>query len=298
MKAISYALFGYNKEKHKDCFSFDSYLCGLMLSLRCNRLVYPDWVNVLNTDESTYQGFRGLFEKLEQRGILKIQRNADGAKLCEAMLWRLKPIFDYTHPYWTYTHVICRDLDSLSTYRDAQAVQMWINNDKGAHAITDSISHDVAMLGGMVGFKPSVFIERTECRSFADLMKRCHIDLSVKGSDQTFLNSFIYPLFATKGRESITQHYFKGHGRTWLNDWHTCDCWKEACRQGHKEGCPLDVAVPISIEMKETNEISEHLGASGWNQQQTMNLIHKYKDKFEDIIEIESEYKHIFYWHR
>lgn len=298
MKAIAYSLFGGGKERQQNCFSFDSYLCGLMLSLRLNRLVYPDWQTVLETDQSTYTLYKDIFDKLTKKNILKINLNADGANLCEAMLWRLKPIFDYTHPYWTYSHVLCRDLDSLSTYRDAQAVQVWINNDKAMHAITDSISHDVALLGGMIGIRPAHFITITGIRSFQELMSYCKIDLSVKGSDQTFLNSFIYPYFGTKGKESITQHYYKGHGKTWLNDFHTCDCWRDACRIGHKEGCHENITLGIPSEIKDTNEVSEHLGASGWNQQQTMNLIEKYKDKFEDIIEIERDYKHIFYWIR
>ena len=274
-------------------------MAGLMLSIRFNRLVYPTWVNVLETDKSTYNAFEPLFKYLEEKNILRIEKNNDDALLCEAMLWRMKPVFWHTHAFgWEFSHVLCRDLDSLSTYREAQAVQMWLDHDKSVHAMTDSVSHDVPMLGGMIGFNPKHFTSITDIKTFQDLMKKCTLDLSVKGSDQTFLNGIIYPKIAQKGTDSITQHYFKGHGKTWLSDFHTCNCWIDSCRQGHKEGCPLDVPLDIPIELKETNEISEHMGASGWNQQQTMALIYKHKDKFEDLNYIEQEYKSIFYWHR
>lgn len=296
MKAIVYSLFGANKPKQNNCFQFESYLSGLMLSIRFNRLVYPEWTTVLELDHSTYNAYIKIFSKLEQQNIIKINLHADDAKLCEAMLWRLSPVFEYKHPDWVYTHVICRDLDSLSTYRDAQCVQMWINSDKAAHAITDSVSHDVAMLGGMIGFQPKYIAEKLNISTFSELMTKCSIDLSLKGSDQTFINSFIYPRLAQKGSESITQHYFKGHGNTWLNDYHTCTCWQQSCAIGHKEGCQLDIKLDLHEDIKETNEISQHLGASGWNQPQAMRLIEKHKEKFLDLIEIEKDYPQIFYW--
>lgn len=300
MKAISYSLFGYAHGKYENCFPFDGYLAGLMLSIRANRLVYPDWHNVLETDNSTYKAFEPLFNYLQTKNILRIEKNKDGAQLCEAMLWRLKPAFWMNNlNRWEFSHVICRDLDSLSTYREAQAVQMWINKDTSFHAITDSVSHDVALMGGMIGINPIHFTAKTNIQSFEGLMNLCKINLSSKGTDQVFLNSVIYPMVGEKGRDSITQHYFKGHGKTWLGDFHTCNCWIDSCRQGHKEGCKLDIGIEnVNIDMKETNEISEHIGASGWNQTQTMALIKKHEDKFQDLIEIEKQYPQIFYWIR
>src|SRR3990167_3850963 len=290
-KAISYALFGFNKAKYDNCFSFDSYLAGLMLSIRLNRLVFPGWQNVVETDHNTYIGFKNLFEYLEEKKIIRLEINANDAKLCEAMLWRLKPAFWMANGEWEFSHVLCRDLDSLHTYREAQAVQTWINNDKAMHAITDSVSHDVALLGGMIGINPRHFTAKTNIKSFRQLMERWTTDFSRKGSDQTFLNTVIYPLVGEKGNDSITQHYYKGHGKTYLSDYHTCICWNDECRQGHKPGCKLDVAIDgVSEDMKETNEVSEHMGASGWNHTQTNDLIKKHKDKFADLIEIEKEY--------
>jgi len=73
MKAIAYSLFGFNKAKYENCFTFDSYLSGLMLSIRFNRLVYPDWITVLETDTSTYTAYAPLFSYLSDRNILRIE---------------------------------------------------------------------------------------------------------------------------------------------------------------------------------------------------------------------------------
>ena len=308
-KAIAYSIFGANRaERYDNCFPFNSYIVGLMLSIRLNRLIYPKWTIVVETDHSTYNMYKLLFDGLIDKNIIKMELNEDNTPLCEAMLWRLKPIWhrdwdeeNQGYQGWTYSHVICRDLDSLPTYRDAQCVQMWINNGRAAHAITDSVSHDVAMMGGMIGFAPRYFASASVSvwHSFNEMITRCNVNLTVKGSDQTLINEFILPFFAQKGSDSITQHYFKGRGNSYLQDYHTCLCWKESCRVGHKEGCPLDIPVDdITVDMKETDEVSEHLGASGWNQQQTERLILKHRDKFNDLIEIEMNYPLVFDWIR
>jgi len=152
MKCISYALFGYNKEQQANCFSFDSYLRGLCINLRMNRLLYPDWEIVLNLDQSTYDGFKDLFDRLP----ISV-RIHEPAPLCKAMLWRMKPIFEMENGHWKYSHVLCRDLDSPATYREVQAVNYWMMRDKALHAITDSVSHDIPLMGGMIGVIPKYF---------------------------------------------------------------------------------------------------------------------------------------------
>ena len=292
MKVISYSLFGYDRVKPENCFDFNSYLRGLTLCLRFNRLLYPDWQTILQTDVATYEAFENLFKPLEANGTLIVEKNRNGAKLCEAMLWRLKPIFNSD-----VTHVLCRDLDSPATYREAQAVQYWVNNgSKVLHAITDSVSHDLPLLGGMIGIQAGYFRDRLQMYGFKDLMELCHIDLSVKGSDQTFLNQVIYPYFGQKGSDSITQHYFKGHGNTWLSDYHTCNCWMSQPAVGHKAGCPLDTKLSIPDSMRQSDECCQHIGSAGWNVVATDKFIMDNIDRFKDIAEVEELYPDIFKW--
>ena len=294
-KAITYSLFGYERERQESCFDFFSYLRGLMLCLRFNRLIYSDFETILETDHATYNGFEPLFKVLQDKNALRVEKNKNGAALCEAMLWRLKPVYwkDAQHK-WEFSHVLCRDLDSPSVYREAQAVQVWMNHDKAMHAITDSISHDVALLGGMIGMRPDYFTARTSTNSFTELMNLCKNDLSGKGSDQLFLNQVVYPMVGEKGHESITQHYFKGRGNSWLNDYHTCNCWLEQPALGHRDNCPLNVPLSIPVELKETDDCVQHIGSAGWNGPKTDAFMHKHKHRFEDLITAEKLYPKIF----
>ena len=149
MKIISYSLFGYNKERAANCFDFNSYLRGLMINVRLQRLLFPEWRIRLHLDQSSYNGFQRFFELLsrsEHYNLIDIVI-CEEAELTKAMLWRLMPIFD-----GKVERFICRDLDSPLTYRDAQAVKDWENSSKTAHAITDSVSHTIPMMGGMIGF--------------------------------------------------------------------------------------------------------------------------------------------------
>lgn len=275
-KAISYALFGFNKEQNANCFSFESYLRGLTINIRMNRLLFPEFEMVVHMDQSTYDGFKDLFDALPIR--IKIMPDAP---LCMAMLWRMNAIYDYEHPEWTYSHVICRDLDSPPTYRDAQAVQDWINSDTCAHAITDSVSHNIPLMGGMIGFRPAYFTQMVapDWTSFISLDQS--INFNVKGSDQTFLNKVVYQKVATPGRESITQHYVLGHGNTFLS--------------GYKNHIP-DIELEIDPELKESNSVCGHIGSAGAYSSAIEKFLNKHKDKFEDIRQAEKGHENIFYW--
>lgn len=277
-KVIAYSLFGYERARHESCFDFNSYLRGLMINIRMNRLIFPDWEINLQTDQATYEAWSNLFDKLP----ITVEVHQNGVPLTLAMLWRLRPVFEQENSKWKYTHVLCRDLDSVATYREAQAVQYWINRDKAMHAITDSISHDIPLLGGMIGVRPDYFTERMNCGTWKDLInKNPNFEWNRKGSDQTFLNSVVYPNFAQHGNDSITQHYCLGIGNTFLSD-------------HHNKIQDLELSIPF--EYKESNDCCGHIGAAGYYSTQTSKFINKHADKFQDLIEIESEWSDIFSW--
>lgn len=288
-KAIVYSLFGYNKERHANCFDFNSYLRGLMTNIRMNRLLFPGWEIVLETDRTTFEAFERLFSRLP----IKVHVN-DDAPLCLAMLWRLKPVFEMApNITWEYSHVLCRDLDSPPTYREAQAVEYWIKRDKAMHAITDSVSHCLPLLGGMIGVRPDYFTERV-AQSWDEMIELGGgMDFNRKGSDQTFLNQFIYPRFAQHGNDSITQHYFNGMSNTFLSDFHTCNCPPPA---GHDPRCPNNVELALPFELAESNSIAGHIGAAGAYEGALFKFLRKHWDKFNDILEVEKEWPKIFFW--
>ena len=271
MKVISYSLFGFNKERQDNCFDFNSYLRGLMINIRMNRLIFPDFQTWVYLDKSTYDGFKNLFDKLPIRFFI-----CDEAPLCLAMLWRMKPCFDSSVEV-----VLCRDTDSPATYKEAQLVKYWMNKDKVAHAITDSVSHSLPMLGGMIGFKPKHFKDYTALDRWEALVESRGIDYSKKGSDQDLLNSHVYPCFAKHGSDSITQHYLLGMPNTFLSDY-------------HNEVPNMDL--DISFEMKESNDTCGHIGAAGYYTTAMHKFLYKHRDRFEDIRNAEKEYSDIFYW--
>jgi hypothetical protein len=271
-KIISYSLFGYGKERQENCFEFYDYLRGLMVNIRMARMVYPDWIIRLHVDKNTYKQFKDIFNNLTYSHIIEIHIHEE-YELTKAMLWRLLPCFDEDVEY-----TICRDLDSPLTYREAQAVDYWIHSGKAAHAITDSISHNVPMLGGMIGFWKYIR-DYTGARTWEELVNK-NFDFKKKGTDQDLLNKFVYPGFANGN--SITQHYVSGMPNTFLNDYHN---------QIEERTLP-----GVPAEYKDTNETCGHIGAAGYYTAPMNKILQKYRHLFKDLEEIEKFYSKIFYW--
>lgn len=271
MKAVSYALFGADKDRQENCFTFETYLRGLTVNIRLNKLIYPDWVNVINIDKPTYEAYKNLFDSLPKYCHVYVN---EPESLCKAMLWRLKPVFLHKQ----YSHVICRDTDSPTTYREAQCVAQWIEHGKAMHAITDSISHTIPLMGGMIGFVVQ-YNWRLGANNWEELVSQGGYDFSVKGSDQTFLNRFIYPKVAG-AEDSITQHYMLGMRNTFLSDF-------------HREVPNIDLGLIAGVE--ESNDICGHIGAAGAYSGPLVRFLSKYYDHFEDIRKAESNYPDIFF---
>ncbi len=281
MNAISYSIFGSPHTRLENCFDFHSYMRGLMINLRLNRLIFPGWDTVIHVNRTTQ--YLDFFVELNKLPNVRVMFCED-APLCKAMLWRLHPIFEIRANAWKYSHVICRDVDSPTMYKDAQCVAQWIRHGKSVHAITDSVSHTIPMMGGMVGFKPDSFTSIMNVKTWEELMRvgsTYSFDFNRKGTDQDFLNRVIYPLVAQPGRDSITQHYMLGMGNTFLSDYHN--------------RVP-DEPLAISDEMKESNQIAGHIGASGYYEGETFRFLWKFNEQFKDIIEVEQMHKEIFFW--
>lgn len=272
-KIISYSLFGYGKERQQNCFEFYDYLRGLMVNIRLARMVYPDWIIRLHVDKETYKNFNKLFDDLSVYLKIIELHIRDEAELTKAMLWRILPCFDEDVEY-----TLCRDLDSPLTYREAQAVSHFITNGKAAHAITDSISHNVPMLGGMIGFWKYIR-DYTGAKTWDELVNK-NLNFSIKGTDQDLLTKYVYPGFS-KG-DSITQHYVLGMPYSFLGDCHIL--------------IPDVELNGVPAEFKNTNEICGHIGAAGYYTAPMNKIIQKYRHLFQDLEEIEKKYPKIFYW--
>lgn len=279
-KAISYALFGYGTKPPQNCFEFNSYLRGLMVNVRINRIIYPGWTNVINMDQRTYDSpYKPLFDWLSQKGFIKVNICKD-APLCLAMLWRLKPIFEKdAKDEWTYTHVLCRDIDSVCTYREAQAVAQWIAEDKTIHCITDSISHNIPMMGGMIGFRPRYITERLHAYTWQQMTSMGTFDWARKGTDQDFLNKYVYP----KNADSATEHFILGMRHT----------LKE---EDGRHYTIADIDIGIDPLYKELNYVCGHIGSSGYYEIQMVKFLCEVDPYRNEYKEIEDQFKSVFYW--
>lgn len=280
--AISYSLFGWNRVTPENCFSIETYIRGFYVNMRINRVLYPNWITILNIDHETYNSpYKDLFDYLWSHGWIKVIKSPDNEMLCKAMLWRLKPVYSYTHPEWDYTHVLFRDTDSIGTYREAQAVTQWIEEDKTIHCITDSISHNIPFMGGMTGVRPGYFNERFGVNTWDELMQLAKgIDFNQKGSDQTFLNRYIYPRCADSSTENfvlgMVHNLPEGNGRHY--------------------SIP-DIEVPgVDVNHKSLNDCCGHCGSSGYYEPPMLKWLKNIDPNREEYREIESMYPRLFFW--
>jgi len=283
MKVIAYSLFGYNDITPKNCFDFHAYLRGVMINLRVNRLLFPTWKMFIALDAPTYNGeYKPLFDKLsEQFGILYSIQN-ESEPLCTKMLWRMLPVFKKKqNDCAMFSHVLCRDLDAVGTYREAQAVQEWIDEEHTLHCITDSISHNIPMMGGMIGIHSESFWDRAGIRTWEELHAlTSKYNMAKKGADQKLLNNEIYP----KVCHSATEHFVKG-----MN-------WNKPESDGRHyridEGYPID----LNADYKISNASAGHIGAAGFYERELFTFLNQFDVHADEYKNIESDYKHIFFW--
>lgn len=282
MKCISYSLFGYKQKPTQNSFEFVTYLRGFYTGVRVNRVIYPNWEIVLNIDGNSYNSpYRSVFDWLQNKGLININICPDGEALCKAMLWRLKPVFAMQDNKWKYTHVLCRDTDSAPTYRERQMVEEWIAEDKTIHCITDSVSHNIEMMGGMIGIRGAHISSKMGVHSWDQLIKlNPGIDFNRKGSDQDFLNKVIY----SKCYDSSTEHFILG------------------MKHNIPEGGGRHYRVPditlgdVPIEQKATNDLAGHVGASGCYEPVMIRWL-KTQDPYEaEYAEIEKQFPQLFFW--
>lgn len=280
MNAISYSLFGYNQQ-HEGCYEFRSYLRGLHLNIRIAELLYPRWDVFVAVDDSVNMSpYSAYFDSLSEN--MKIATGSfSTAELCRMMLYRLYPAFFTEGDGMKYDRIICRDTDSLLSYRERQAVAYWERGPKMAHSMTDSISHTIPIMGGMCGFMSGPFRDRLGVKSFDELLSLSQgIDFNRKGADQDFLNGYVLPKVA----DSITEHFVLGHPQTFRGD----------CHNFIHDIDLKEIGVPD--ELKETNGYGFHIGASGFQTDAVVKFLEKHGNDNEYWEELEKQYPEIFYW--
>ncbi len=279
MNAISYSLF---KADDKNCHTFESFMRFLTITLRAHHVLFEGFDFSLNYHLPT---------KYNVHDLPLSARTRDLDPLCRAMLWRIEDCYNKDYEY-----VFCRDLDSLPTYRERQAVEQYIKTCGTAHAINDSISHTIPMLGGMIGFNTKKLEEAYPSHNFYIDLADCNINFVDKGTDQTFINKFIYP----KVRRDTFSHRMLG-----MN-----------CNQDNNcTNVIPNIEIPVDAEYHTSDLLVNHIGQGGYHLERTFNAEYPGGGKHyagalaywrdacpkkinSQIEEFEKQFPEIYYWHR
>lgn len=150
-KVISYVLY-------KDNEYYEYYVRGIEYNIRLAELMLPDYKVVFS-------------------------RPTTGQR-CLNMLHRFLPAYETNAEI-----ILCRDADSLITWREVKEIRKWEASGKNWHGINDNPAHSIPMMGGMIGFKTEVL--KKLYPTFESLTEGW--DLSEHGSDQNLIMQRLYP---------------------------------------------------------------------------------------------------------
>jgi protein O-GlcNAc transferase len=166
-KVISFSLWGDNP----------IYTIGAIRNAELSKEIYPDWVCRYYIGKSTPKDIIEKLNSFDNTEVIEMESDGDWT----GMFWRFYAAGDEDVDV-----VIVRDCDSRVNIREKEAVDEWLNSDKGFHIMRDHPYHTTEILGGMWGSKKGVV------SNIKNL-----IDIYVKGNfwqvDQNFLKEKIYP---------------------------------------------------------------------------------------------------------
>lgn len=261
MKVLSYSLFG-----DPSSFEFGYYLRGVYFNARMNLILFPDFITWINLDLDVYYKYEDFFLELNQLIGLKFY-TLKHEQRCKSMLWRLLPMYLEMDA----THVICRDLDSVSTYREALCTYEWINSGLPFHAINDNDAH-AGLMGGLVAFRSEDFKRDTGYTSFEQMIKGQ--DLSKHGSDQNFMNKYIHP----KIKHGLMLHKLKGAGV-----------------EAKVTKTEVPASGPIDKKLWLSNLVQPYIGSAGCVDMELLRFFKSF-DPNPKFDEFERKHKDVCYW--
>lgn len=180
-KIISFCLWGENPR----------YTIGALKNADLAKAIYPDWVCRYYIGKSTPNEIITELCDKDNTELFIMNESGDWS----GMFWRFLPASDSD-----VSVMICRDTDSRLSEREKEAVDQWLDSDKGFHIMRDHPAHRTEILGGMWGAKIGSIPE----------MKSLIADYS-KGDfwqvDQNFLKQKIYPI--VKSNSFVHDEFFE-----------------------------------------------------------------------------------------
>lgn len=269
MKILSYSLFG-----DPSSFEFGYYLRGVYFNARMNRILFPQFQTFVMIDGRLLENNLIHDYLYELADITELRFWAHNpAPRCEAMLWRMETMFLPHFMHEKGTHVICRDLDSVSTYREALCTYEWLNSGMPYHAINDNAAH-AGLMGGLVSFRSEDFKRDTGYKSFEQMIKGQ--DLSKHGSDQNFMNKYIHP----KIKQALMVHLLKG-----------------ASIEAKVIKTEVPASGPIDKKLWLSNLVQPYIGSAGCIDMELLRFFKSF-DPNPKFDEFERKFKDVCYWAR
>jgi len=131
-KVISFSLWGNNKR----------YSWGALRNILLAPDIYPDWELWFHVDDSVPLDLCNLLEKLGGRII----RHSNKQSLKEKLCWRFSVANAVDVGYF-----LVRDIDSVISVREYNAVLQWMETEKWFHVIRDWWTHTDLVLAGLWG---------------------------------------------------------------------------------------------------------------------------------------------------
>ena len=165
-KIISFSLWG-NDPK---------YCLGAIENARLAAEIYPDWICRFYTNADVSVETLGTLANFDNVELCDMPSTCEGWK---GMFARFFAVEDDV--------MISRDCDSRLSWREKEAVDEWLESDKGFHVIRDHPWHTSVIMGGMWGCRNNALPE------FLDLMLSWDREDRWQ-TDQEFLETEIWPL--------------------------------------------------------------------------------------------------------
>ena len=172
MKIIAFSLWGDNPK----------YTVGAIKNADIAEELFPDWTCRFYIGKSVPEDILNQLREKNNTQIVQMDEDGDWS----GMFWRFHPCSEDDVDV-----VLSRDTDSRLTQREKDAIDEWLESDKGFHIMRDHPWHGTQILGGMWGCKKGTLTEMSSL-----------IDSIQKGDfwqlDQIFLRDYIYPLVKDK----------------------------------------------------------------------------------------------------
>lgn len=162
----------------------EMYWQGALKNIEQVKKYFPGWICRFYIDDTCKPE---LIETLKDCEIVMVKSKDS----FEGMFWRFLAAEDTKVDVF-----LSRDCDSRFSDREIAAIKEWLESDKDFHIMRDHPYHTVPILGGMWGCRNGILRNINFSKSIEAWNK-----FSIKGCDQDYLGSQIYPLIKDKAME-------------------------------------------------------------------------------------------------